>query len=152
MLSVPEVKKLLKQGLNDEQIGDILGCSKYKIHRFRKANNLPSARSLSNENKIKHVENNSYAIYNINGQDVPVIICDVKTQKSVTTFCVKSVKTGDYIKSRNIPIRFIESTAIQSGTIILKSDKYIPINKPKDNKPQPTPIIDEYRIQLNAIK
>ena len=56
MLSVTEVKKLLKQGLNDEQIGIILGCSKYKIHRFRKANNIPSSRSLSNENKIKQIK------------------------------------------------------------------------------------------------
>ena len=56
MLSVTEVKKLLKQGLNDEQIGIILGCSKYKIHGFRKANNIPSSRSLSNENKIKQIK------------------------------------------------------------------------------------------------
>lgn len=56
MLNVQEVKKLLKQGLNDQQIGDILGYSKYQIHRFRKANNIPSSRKLMNDQKVKQVQ------------------------------------------------------------------------------------------------
>ena len=56
MLSVAEVTKLTKQGLNDEQIGNILGFNKYKIHRFRKANDIPSSKSLKNDKTIKQIK------------------------------------------------------------------------------------------------
>lgn len=55
MLSVPEVKKLLKQGLNDGEIGDKLGYSKYQIHRFRKANNIPSSHVYRSNSKVKEI-------------------------------------------------------------------------------------------------
>ena len=56
MLSVSEVKGLLKQGYNDEQIGNILGYSKYKIHRFRKANNIPNPRQYKNKQNIRDIK------------------------------------------------------------------------------------------------
>lgn len=56
MLVVPEVKKLLKQGLYDGEIGDKLGYSKYQIHRFRKANNIPSCHEFKMQNTIRQIK------------------------------------------------------------------------------------------------
>ena len=56
MLSVSEVKNLLEQGYNDEEIGNILGCSKYKIHRFRKANNIPNSKQYKKKQHIRDIK------------------------------------------------------------------------------------------------
>lgn len=55
MLSVPEVKKLLKQGLSDTQIAEQYGCSRHTVIRFRQANNIPSSHKWQSDNKAKLV-------------------------------------------------------------------------------------------------
>ena len=55
MLSVPEVKKLLKQGLTDAKIAEELGCSRYQVVTFRQANNIPSSYYWKNKNKVREI-------------------------------------------------------------------------------------------------
>lgn len=64
MLTVSEVKKLLKQGLNDGEIGDKLGYSKYQIHRFRKANNIPSYHEFKMLKTIDEIQKLNGKCYN----------------------------------------------------------------------------------------
>ena len=55
MLVVSEVKKLLRQGLTDAEIAEQLGSSRYRVLKFRQANNLPSSHKWKADNKIKEI-------------------------------------------------------------------------------------------------
>lgn len=55
MLSVPEVKKLLKQGLTDAKIAEELGCSRYQVVTFRQANNIPSSHKWKADRKVREI-------------------------------------------------------------------------------------------------
>lgn len=60
MITVTEVEELLEQGYNDTEIGNVLGCSKYKIHRFRKANNIPNSITYKKQKQIRDIEKYMY--------------------------------------------------------------------------------------------
>ena len=55
MLTVSEVKRLLKQGLTDAEIGELFGCSRYQIVMFRQENNIPSSHHWKRKNKVKEI-------------------------------------------------------------------------------------------------
>lgn len=55
MLSVPVVKRLLKQGLTDNEIAEQLGYSRYQVIKFRQANNIPSSHKWKREKKVKEI-------------------------------------------------------------------------------------------------
>ena len=55
MLTVSEVKKLLKQGLTDAEIGEQLGYSRYQVITFRQANNIPSSHKWKRDKKAKEI-------------------------------------------------------------------------------------------------
>lgn len=55
MLSVPVVKRLLKQGLTDNEIAEQLGYSRYQVIKFRQANNIPSSHKWKSDKKIKEI-------------------------------------------------------------------------------------------------
>lgn len=55
MLAVSEVKQLLRQGLTDAEIAEQFGSSRYRVWKFRQANNLPSSHKWKADNKIKEI-------------------------------------------------------------------------------------------------
>ena len=55
MLSVSEVKKLLKQGFTDAEIAQQLGYSRYQVITFRQANNIPSSHKWKKDKKTREI-------------------------------------------------------------------------------------------------
>ncbi|MGL5711436.1 MAG: helix-turn-helix domain-containing protein [Paraclostridium sp.] len=55
MLTVAEVKKLLKQGLTDAEIAECFGCSRHTVFRFRQSNGIPNSVKWKSEEKKKSI-------------------------------------------------------------------------------------------------